>query len=113
MPLQLFHNARCSKSRETLALLQARGIEPEIVDYLNQPLSVQLLRELQSALGCKVIDMMRTKERLFGELKLADADDDALIRAIVEHPILLERPIVVRAGRAVIGRPPENALELL
>ena len=113
MSFQLFHNARCSKSRETLALLQAQGIEPEIVDYLDQPLSIQLLRDLQSALGCKVIDMMRTKETVFTELELADADDDALIRAIVEHPILLERPIVVRAGRAVIGRPPENALELL
>ncbi|MEK9941924.1 MAG: ArsC/Spx/MgsR family protein, partial [Gammaproteobacteria bacterium] len=62
---------------------------------------------------CKVIDMMRTKETVFSELELADADDDTLIQAIVEHPILLERPIVVRAGRAVIGRPPENALELL
>ncbi len=113
MALQLFHNPRCSKSRATLALLESKGLEPHIVEYLKEPPSLQTLKDLHRALGCKAIEMIRAQESIFGELGLADADDETLLRAVTEHPILLERPIVLNKGRAAIGRPPENVLGIL
>ena len=111
----IYHNPRCSKSRQTLALLTERGIEPDVVEYLKTPLSTQALQTLSQKLGVNVVDMMRTKEREFKELKLnrADVTDDQLLQAIAGNPILLERPIVVCGDKAVIGRPPENVLELI
>jgi arsenate reductase len=111
----IYHNPRCSKSRQTLELLNERGIDPEVVDYLTAPLSTQALQTLSQKLRVSVVDMMRTKEQVFKELELGDTGvtDDQLLQAISQNPILLERPIVVCGDRAVIGRPPENVLELI
>ena len=111
----IFHNPRCSKSRQALGLLQEQGIEPEVVEYLKTPLSTQTLQNLCQKLGVNVVDMMRTKEREFKELDLGNTGvtDDQLLQAMSQNPILLERPIVVCGDKAVIGRPPENVLELI
>ena len=111
----IFHNPRCSKSRQALGLLQEQGIEPEVVEYLKTPLSTQTLQNLCQKLGVNVVDMMRTKEREFKELGLGDrgVTDNELLQAMTQNPILLERPIVVCDDKAVIGRPPENVLELI
>ena len=114
-PYTIYHNPRCSKSRQTLELLTQKGIEPDVVEYLRTPLSVQVLRTLIQKLGVPVIDIMRTKEREFKELELSNLEvtDDQLFQAIAKNPILLERPIVVCGDKAVIGRPPENVLDLI
>lgn len=113
--MRYFHNPRCSKSREALSLLEARGIEPELVDYLCNPLDAEGLRSLIANLGIAPRQLLRSGEAIYKELGLDDAslDDDALIAAMVEHPILIERPIFEREDRAVVGRPPERVLELL
>lgn len=116
MSLCIYHNPRCSKSRETLALLEARQLQPEVVTYLTTPPDVTTLRELVQMLGLNSIrQLMRTKEAVYLELGLGDAtlDEEALLQAVHEHPILLERPIVIKDGQARIGRPPELVLELL
>ena len=96
-------------------MLNERGIEPEIIEYLKSPLSVGELQSLQQKLGAQELAMIRSKEQAFNDLGLNDGQpsDALLLEAIATHPILLERPIVVRADSAVIGRPPENVLELL
>ncbi|MBV27830.1 MAG: arsenate reductase (glutaredoxin) [Gammaproteobacteria bacterium] len=111
----LYHNPRCSKSRQTLALLQENGIQPEIIEYLTSPPSLAALQQLQQLLGVAALQMLRTKEQVFAELGLGNygLTDTQLLQAAAANPILLERPIVVCGDRAVIGRPPENALELL
>ncbi len=113
MPVVLYHNPRCSKSRATLALVRERGLEPQIVDYLENPPSQETLKELQTLLGCSVMAMIRPGEAPYQEMNLAQADDAQLLQAMVDHPILLQRPIVVNNGRAAIGRPPEQVLEIL
>lgn len=112
---RLFHNPRCSKSRGALDLLRERGIEPEILPYLEQPPSVEELRSLVRLLGLPARALLRTGEPEYTELGLADPalDEAALIAAMHAHPRLIERPIFVHGGRAVIGRPPERVLELL
>lgn len=111
----IYHNPRCSKSRETLALLEANGVEPDILLYLDNPPSKAALKSLVKKLGLKSArEMMRTKEDLYKELGLAaEIKEAALIDAMAEHPVLIERPIVVNGGKAAIGRPPENALDIL
>jgi arsenate reductase len=110
----IWHNTRCSKSRATLALLEQHDLDPHIVDYLTDTPGEDELRRVLDMLGCGPRDLMRTKEALYQELGLADVHEDAaLIRAMVAHPSLIERPIVIRGDRAVIGRPPENVLSLL
>lgn len=113
--MQYFHNSRCSKSRGALELLRGRGIEPQVVAYLEQPPSADQLRELLRKLGIGARGLLRTGEPEYAELGLADMslDDEALIAAMVAHPVLIERPIFVHGERAVIGRPPERVLELL
>ena len=113
MAIRLYHNPRCSKSRATLALLVERGIEPEIIEYLNDPPDAGMLKQIQSALDCPAMDMVRTKEAPFKENGLESATENELFDAIAQFPILLERPIVVNGSRAAIGRPPENVLEIL
>ncbi|MDX9875072.1 MAG: arsenate reductase (glutaredoxin) [Spongiibacteraceae bacterium] len=110
-----YHNPRCSKSRQALQLLQERGIEPRIVPYLEQPPSAEELRDLLAALGMAPRQLLRTGEEAYREQGLADTslDDAALIEAMVQTPRLIERPIVRRGERAVVGRPPERVLELL
>ena len=113
MAIQMYHNPHCSKSRATLALLAEQGIEPTIIEYLNDPPNEATLKKIQAALNCPVTDMVRKKELPYQENGLESASEDELIAAIVQFPILLERPIVVNGNRAAIGRPPENVLEIL
>lgn len=111
----LYHNPRCSKSRQTLELLQQHGIDPDIVLYLENPPTKKQLKELLKKLGIKPRDLVRRGEDEYKVLHLADVavGDEALLDAMIEHPKLIERPIVVRGERACLGRPPENVLELL
>ncbi|WP_193161136.1 arsenate reductase (glutaredoxin) [Microbulbifer hainanensis] len=111
----IYHNPRCSKSRQTLQLLQDNGIEPEVVLYLETPPSSKSLGELLQKLGIGARDLLRTGEDAYKELELKDPglSDAQLIDAMVQHPKLIQRPIVVKGDRAVLGRPPENVLELL
>ena len=111
----LYHNTRCSKSRGALELLRERGIEPDVVFYLEQPPSIDSLRELVAMLGTGARGLVRTGEPEYAELGLDDPalDEEALLAAMHAHPQLIERPVFVLGGRAVIGRPPERVLELL
>lgn len=111
----IYHNPQCSKSRQTLQLLHDRGINPTVVKYLDTPPDMATLKELLSLLDLKPIDLVRQKESLFTELKLDQKrnDDQALLQAMINHPKLIERPIVVHNGKATIGRPPQNVLDLL
>jgi arsenate reductase (glutaredoxin) len=114
-PTRLYHNARCSKSRGALELLQARGITPELVYYLESPPDADELRWLLGLLGASARDLLRSGDAGSIELGLDDPGlgNEALIAAMAAHPNLIERPIFVHRGRAVIGRPPERVLELL
>ncbi len=112
--LVLYHNPRCSKSRAALALLQERGVEPRIVRYLETPLDVAELEELQKKLGRSPAEWVRTREAAYREAGLsADSSESELLRAMARFPILMERPIAVVEERAAVGRPPEAILEIL
>ncbi len=116
MSVKIYHNPRCSKSRQTLQILQEKGIEPEVVKYLETPPTEEELRGIIRMLGlASARELMRRKEKEYKELGLDDPakTEDELIRAMVEHPRLIERPIVVRDGRAALGRPPEKVVEIL
>ncbi|MBI3923009.1 MAG: arsenate reductase (glutaredoxin) [Armatimonadetes bacterium] len=125
MEITIYHNPKCSKSRETLQLLRERGIEPEVVEYLKTPPDESTLDRLLKLLGLEPDELLRKKEDEYQQLGLGEKkfSRDELIRAMVAHPILIERPIVVsgdrergnreRGLRAVLGRPPEKVLELL
>ena len=116
MTITIYHSNRCSKSRDTLALLQQRGIEPGIVAYLDTPPDATTLRSLLKKLGlADARALMRKGEAEYKDLHLADPalSQDALIAAMVAHPKLIERPIVVNGDKAAIGRPPENVLGIL
>ena len=112
---RLFHNPRCSKSRGALDLLRERGIEPAIVAYLDNPPTVDQLRSLLGLLGISARDLLRTGEDEYAALGLTNTalPEQALLEAMASHPRLIERPIFIHRGRAVIGRPPERVLELL
>ena len=111
----LYHNPRCSKSRAALALLQERNVDLEVMRYLETPPDQASLRRLLGQLGMTPLELMRRGEARYRELglKAVDVSDDERIRAMAENPILIERPIFVADGKAVIGRPPERVLELL
>ncbi|MCS2162542.1 arsenate reductase (glutaredoxin) [Scandinavium sp. H11S7] len=114
--VQIYHNPRCSKSRETLALLKDNGVEPEVVLYLDTPPDEATLKNLLKMLGMtSARELMRQKEDVYKELNLADSalSENALIEAMMAHPKLIERPIVVKNGQARIGRPPEQVLEII
>ena len=116
MSLTLYHNPRCSKSRQALALLEARGATPTVVRYLETPPDAKTLERILQALGREPRALMRRGEAPYAALGLADPTKTRaqLIQAMVEHPILIERPILVTGdGRAVVGRPPEAVLDLL
>lgn len=115
MQVTIYHNPRCSKSRETLALLEERGVAPRVVKYLETPPDVATLRQLLEQLGVSARELMRTNESIYKELGLDDAalGEDDLLRAMHDHPELIQRPIVVANGRARLGRPPEQVLEIL
>lgn len=110
----LYHNPRCSKSRQALALLEEHGVEPEVVRYLDAPPSADDVRDLLKRLGVAPAELLRRKEAPYTELGLGPASSaDEVAEAIAAHPVLLERPVLVVGQRAVIARPPERVLELL
>ena len=110
----IYHNPRCSKSRNTLALLQEHGIEPEIVLYLETAPSASEIAGLLDKLGIDAAQLVRRNEEAFKVAGLGkDSTDEELLAAMAAHPKLIERPIVVRGQRAVLGRPPEKVLDLL
>ncbi|MGB2740966.1 MAG: arsenate reductase (glutaredoxin) [Cognaticolwellia sp.] len=111
--LTIYHNPRCSKSRQTLALIEEKNHDVTIVEYLKTPLNVAEIKQLLSLLNVSPLEMMRTKEAEFKEQNLAHADDASLIAAMAATPKLIERPIVTDNTRAIIGRPPENVLSLM
>ena len=115
MTIQIFHNPRCSKSREALALLQARSLDLEVIDYLKNPLSLAQLQALQAQLALPARELLRSNEDEFKTLNLGQAalSEAELLAALAAHPQLLQRPIVVNGERAVIARPPELALQVL
>ncbi|MFZ7164440.1 arsenate reductase (glutaredoxin) [Avibacterium avium] len=116
MTVKIYHNPRCSKSRETLALLQQQGIEPEIELYLEKQYSVDFLQQLVQKLQLNSVrEMMRTKDDLYRTLQLDNPEltENQLLEAISQHSALLERPIVVNGEKAKIGRPPESVLAIL
>jgi arsenate reductase len=110
--LTIYHNPRCSKSRQTLALIEENNQEVSIVEYLKTPLDEATIKSLLSRLNISPIEMMRTKESEFKEQSLAGKTDSQLISAMINTPKLIERPIVTSETKAVIGRPPENVLAL-
>lgn len=111
----IYHNPRCSKSRQTLALIEERGITPDIVLYLQTPPNEQTLTDILSKLGLSARNIMRKGEDEYKENQLADnsLSEEQLIAAMVKFPKLIERPIVVKDDKAILGRPPENVLSLL
>ncbi len=115
MSITIYHNPKCSKSRQTLELLQQNGITPTVIEYLKTPPTAETLKSILGQLGLAPRDLMRKKEVIYGELKLDDPSlsDDALIDFMVAHPILIERPIVLANGKAALGRPPEQVLDIL
>ncbi|HDP90220.1 MAG TPA: arsenate reductase (glutaredoxin) [Thioalkalivibrio sp.] len=113
--VRIYHNPRCSKSRATLELLRERGIDPEVIDYLKTPPSREELEQILDRLGMEPRELMRQNE---DEYREADLDDpgltrDTLIIAMIQRPKLIQRPIVLAHGKAAIGRPPEQVLEIL
>lgn len=115
MPTQttLWHNPRCSKSRQTLALLQDRGVQPAVRLYLKDAPSADEIVAVRNALGGTADDMVRRGEATFRDLGLATATEAELIEAMAAHPILIERPVLIHNGQAAIGRPPERVLNIL
>jgi arsenate reductase len=115
MSITIYHNPRCSKSRQTLALLQEKGIEPEVRLYLEEVPTADELEEVILKLGSDARSLLRTNEKLYKSLELSDSSltDQALITAMTAHPELIERPIVINGDDARIGRPPEAVLEIL
>lgn len=115
MSITIYHNPRCSKSRETLKLLQEKGIEPNVREYLKDVPSAEELQTVLNALGINARELLRTKEAEYKEAGLNDTslDDDAIIDAMTRFPKLIERPIVINGDQARIGRPPESVLEIL
>jgi arsenate reductase len=113
--ITIYHNPNCSKSRQTLELLRERGVEPKIIHYLETPPDEETLRQLLQLMEMEPLDLVRKKEDLFQELAIEKMlpDSQQLVRIMVENPILIERPIVVKGNRAVIGRPPDSVLTLI
>ncbi|WP_313308848.1 arsenate reductase (glutaredoxin) [Stutzerimonas nitrititolerans] len=113
--LTLYHNPRCSKSRSALELLEGRGLTPTIIRYLETPPTAAELQDVLNKLGIAPRQLLRTGEDEYKQLDLADSDlsDEQLIEAMVAHPRLIERPILIAGDRATVGRPPEKVLEIL
>ncbi len=115
MAVTIYHNPRCSKSRATLALLEEKGVELDIVEYLKTPPSKAELQNILAGLSMEPRDLMRKKEEPYAALNLSDdgKSRDELIAAMLENPILMERPVVVNGGKYALGRPPESVLDIL
>jgi len=113
MPVTIYHNPRCNTSRKTLALLRAKGVEPEIVEYLKTPYTAAQLKKLLGQLKMPASKLLRKKEAAAAGIDASKLDEDQLIAAMVKDPIVVERPIVVSGGKAALGRPPEAVLAVL
>ena len=115
MTVTIYHNPRCTKSRQTLELLRRQGLEPNIIEYLKNPPGKSELTGILTLLGLGPRELMRTKEDAYkaNGLDAPDKTDEDLVAAMIEHPVLMERPIVLANGKAAIGRPPENVLEII
>ena len=114
MSYTIYHNPRCRKSRETLELMNKHKVEPEIVLYLDKVPTQKALKEIVQKLGIKAEQLVRKSEKIYKELyKGKDLSEKEWIKAMVTHPKLIERPIVIKGNKAVLGRPPENVLELI
>lgn len=115
MTVVIWHNPRCSKSRETLALIEAKGIRPKVVEYLKTPPSAAEITDVVKLMGIAPMALMRRGETVFKELELGlrPLGDDELIAAMAANPILIERPVVIANGKAALGRPPGNVLQIL
>lgn len=113
--ISIYHNSRCSKSRQTLALLEQQGIAPQIIEYIKTPPTAETLQIVLDQLGFSARELLRKGEAIYKELNLANKSltDQQLIEAMCEHPKLIERPIVIHNGKAKIGRPPEAVLDIL
>ncbi|MCX4193238.1 arsenate reductase (glutaredoxin) [Methylophaga sp. OBS1] len=113
--IQILHNPRCSKSRQTLALLEEKGIEPEVIKYIDTPPTATELKAILQKLGISARDLLRKGEDDYKALNLKDRSlsEEALIEAMVEHPKLIERPIVIKGNKARLGRPPESVLDII
>ena len=113
--IQIYHNPRCSKSRTTMELLNDKGLQPEVIEYLKTPPSMQQLEQILDMLGLEPRQLMRTHEAEYKENNLANESlsRDQLIEAMIKYPKIIERPIVICNGKAAIGRPPETVLEIL
>lgn len=112
--LTIWHNPRCTKSRQTLQLLRDRGYEPSEVDYQKNPPSIGEIKSVLAMLNITARELMRTGQDIYGELNLADeTSEEKLIEAMFLHPILIERPVVIHGDKAALGRPPESVLAIL
>ena len=115
MSITIYHNPKCSKSRQTLALLQQQGVTSTVIEYLKTPPTAETLKEILGLLELAPCELMRKKEDIYAEngLDNLSLSDEALIDAMVKHPILIEHPIVLTNGKAALGRPPEQVLKIL
>lgn len=113
MAVTIYHNPRCSKSRQTLALIEEKGVAPKVVEYLNAPPSQTELKNIVALLGVSPKEIIRKKEAKEAGLDIAGMSDAAAIKAMASHPAIIERPIVISGKKAVLGRPPENVLSIL
>ena len=115
MSVTIYHNPKCSKSRQTLELLRGKGVTPTIIEYLKTPPTAEKLKEILAQLEIAPRDLLRKKEDEYSECKLDNSSlsDDDLINFMIEHPTLIERPIVLANGKAALGRPPEQVLDIL
>ena len=113
MSVTIYHNPRCSKSRQTLALIEEKGIKPTIVSYLETPPSQSTLKDILGMLDAAPGDIVRKKEAKEAGLDISSMSDAAIVKAMTEHPAIIERPIVVSGKNAAMGRPPESVLEIL
>lgn len=112
--IQIYHNPRCSKSRQALEILNAEGEQAEVINYLDTPPDAKKISEILKMLNISPRELMRTGEKIYKELELKDvSNDDELVNAMVENPILIERPIVISNGKAIIGRPPVLVKDIL
>ena len=111
--VRIYHNPRCSKSRSALAMLEEKGIAPQVIEYLKTPPTKSELREVLTKLGMKPEEIVRKTEAVYTtNYEGKKLSDEAWLDALIAHPILVERPIVIAGSRAIIGRPPERVLEL-
>lgn len=115
MTIKIYHNPSCSKSRQTLQLVTEKSGKADVIEYLKTPPSKQELDNILTLLSLTPRELMRSNEKIYSELDLQNTSlsDDALLDAMVSHPILIQRPIVIANGKAIIGRPPETVLEIL